>query len=855
MLRKALLSLSLASIAAALALPPAALAREDAPGGRRARMSAMGQAAAQVRGLPLASLRAPGADKVANICFNQIDCGESPAPGGQAETTIAVDATGQHVVIGFNDTRGFDLPVISLSGFQYSDDGGRTFTDGGQLPSGGFQAVFGDPDIRYLGACSFVYSSILINVAGLQTMCVHRSTDCGHTWEGPFEVTSASIPGDDADKEFIDVDPETGRVLMSWTNFTATAAEISTTFSDDVLTAAVPTWSPRQIVAATDLDGQSSIARFAGNRSGNAYIAWRRFPGFYTSLTGFARSTDNGATWSAPVNLTATEFVTADQVLGNDRIDTSPGLAVDNSRGRHRGNVYVVYGDNDSLDGADIVFQRSTDGGLTFSAPVALNARPGADRSQWFPWVTVDPSSGRVYVFYYDQGVASSGDLSQLSYTFSDDGGRSFSPPRALSDRPFHAGWGNDTGQPNLGDYHQAVAQRGRLYAAVAITAPPPAGFADGQPGLGMTVPDVVVQVLPSADHPFGAPPVDLQGVAIRDSGRNGAIDPGETVGVTFTLRNYVTNPMSAEALAPALGVLSTTTSGVQVPLPLSVWPRLAPGQSAGNRLPFLVRTLPGFVPGTPIELVLTYFNDGSRTVLRHRLFTGTPQPTTLLAESFDTPVAATGLPAGWSSRHGAGANTVPWVTAAGAPGAPGFCGTTSGAAFHQNANDGPPGVRPSRWERLFSPLFTVPADAEYVTVDFDVCTDTEEDPVLPTQGYDGVFLRVTDVTTGRTLRSVLAEAFADEFTTGALFHYPRHFPRSGDPFYFEDMSAWSGDSGGPRHVHLRLPGMAGSTAQLRFEYAQDSSGTCADLRPGHTCGVSIDNLVVQSVKSAPAQP
>jgi hypothetical protein len=48
---------------------------------------------------------------------------------------------------------------------------------------------------------------------------------------------------------------------------------------------------------------------------------------------------------------------------------------------------------------------------------------------------------------------------------------------------------------------------------------------------------------------------------------------------------------------------------------------------------------------------------------------------------------------------------------------------------------------------------------------------------------------------------------------------------------------------------------MAGTTAQLRFEYAQDQFGSCADVRPGHACGVIIDNVKVQSVKAAPRQP
>jgi len=108
-------------------------------------------------------------------CINDPECGEEEGdadaiPGGQAEVSIAVDASGQHVVVGYNDTRGFDKNPISVSGVLYSNDGGKTFVDGGQLPSPGdeaigttlFPQVFGDPDVKYLGNCVFIYSSILV---------------------------------------------------------------------------------------------------------------------------------------------------------------------------------------------------------------------------------------------------------------------------------------------------------------------------------------------------------------------------------------------------------------------------------------------------------------------------------------------------------------------------------------------------------------------------------------------------------------------------------------------------------------------------------------------------------------------
>ena len=372
-----------------------------------------------------------GGARVANTGDSGNDTGVA---GGQAQPSIAVDSTGQHIVIGANDAAGFGLNPISVSGFKYSDDGGQTFTEGGPLPitttlsfigPTAYPGVFGDPEVKYFGGSNFIYFSIIVVNAHAggpaQTLGFHRSTDFGHTWTGPFEIPPATNPNgllfgmsvDMADKPFADVDPETRRVLVSWSNFTPFAlggVEISTTFSDNILDAN-PVWSPRNIVAAADVDGQSSIPRFAGNGSPNVYVAWQRFPGDNHDNIGFARSTDNGATWSNPVNAPPSAFFTMDQVLGDDRVSSAPGMAIDNSSGPGKGNIYLVYSNNNLKDGADIVFQRSTDGGLSFTSPILINSRPGNDRGQWFPWVTVDNSSGRVYVFYYDQGIDTSGDL------------------------------------------------------------------------------------------------------------------------------------------------------------------------------------------------------------------------------------------------------------------------------------------------------------------------------------------------------------------------------------------------------------------------------------------------------------
>ena len=254
------------------------------------------------------------------------------------------------------------------------------------------------------------------------------------------------------------------------------------------------------------------------------------------------------------------------------------------------------------------------------------------------------------------------------------------------------------------------------------------------------------------------------------------------------------------------------------------------------------VALAPDFVPGTTIQFALDV---ATATGTARRIFTqstGAPLGTVIFSEDFES--VAGGLPAGWEARHGTGNNTIPWTTNKS------FCNATSNGLFHIDAEDGRTASNAYRWERALSPTFNVPSDAQWVTVDFDICYDTEEDVLYPTIAYDGMFLRIADLTPGRTLRSVYADAFAETLTTGNLLGYPRHLTDDRTAAYFGDTSAWSGTSNGMQHVTIRLPGMAGSAAQLRFEYTQDQFGTCRDVRSASTsCGVLVDNIVVRSVK------
>jgi len=812
-----------------------------------------------------------GADGTTEDLHTPQDDDVNEVTGGQAETSMSVDSTGQHVIVGFNDTRGFSLNPLSVSGFMYSDDGGLTFTDGGQLPvntgtsligSTVFPEVFGDPEIVYLGGSNFAYFSIMVkkisSTGTAQSMCVHTSNDFGHTWKGPWEIPAATNPHgalsganarDAADKEFAGRDPDTGRVMMSWTNFTSatfappSGIEMSRTYSDDLAnaatTATAPTWSSRLILAARSIDGQSSIPRFAGNGSNDAWVEWRTSSGFFTVNESIAISHDNGVTFGAPINLRGTDFKPMDHVLGNDRTNNSPGLDVDRTGGINNGNLYTVYTDDNSNDGGDIAFQRSTDGGVTWSAVKYLDSRPGNDRAQWFPWVVIDQSTGRVHVFYYDQGIATAGDLSEVTQTYSDDGGITWSAPSPLTSRPWHAGYGNDTGQPNIGDYNQGVTRLGE-FMAVFANAPFVIPFQNGQPSASMNYPDVAFKRL--STFPIA---LRLATPSISDSSLDGKYEAGETLSISLPLESYANNAPTYTGIS---AVLSSSTPNVTVTQANSGYPDVSSGGSTANATTFAVKLGSSFVTGSNVDLSLAVTTaQGTTTLLYTIRPTGTGVETPIYSNNFDG-----GVFTGWATAHGGGANTVPWVITNEATRfnvAPYNTGHGT-FFFHQNENDGVGGTgNPTRFERLFSPVWTAPADSDYVQVDFDVAYNSEDEPGYNVYAYDGFFVRVTDQTPGFTLRSVLAEAFSYDFTTGGVAGYPKHFPRNSSTAYFEDMSAWSGYSNGWKHVSMKLPGMAGKTFQLRFEYAQDSGGTGHNTHGTYpTSGVAMDNLVIKSV-------
>jgi hypothetical protein len=133
-------------------------------------------------------------------------------------------------------------------------------------------------------------------------------------------------------------------------------------------------------------------------------------------------------------------------------------LAADRSGGPANNNIYMLATIQPTgfSTGTDVMFARSTDGGLTFSAPHRINDDPvNHNKWHWFGTLSVAPN-GRIDSVWYDTRNAANNTDSQLFYSWSTDGGVTWAPNVAVSNsfNPFE-GYPN---QSKIGDYITIVS-------------------------------------------------------------------------------------------------------------------------------------------------------------------------------------------------------------------------------------------------------------------------------------------------------------------------------------------------------------------------------------------------------------
>jgi len=308
-------------------------------------------------------------------------------------------------------------------GVGYSFDGGWTWHDD-LFP----QMVYpwqSDPALTYNSAGAMYVCILSYDPVGEDGLYVSASTDGGVSW-GPFYPAVNAAPNSFEDKELIACDrtgsPYDGNLYVAWAKFTSTT-RIHCVRS----TSQGTSWeAPTQV---SDLTGVQWPVPAVGP-SGEVYIAWVKTGSPYGIR--FDKSLNGGVTWGTDVAVQSTSFGSA-YITPSLLIFCYPAMDVDITNGPNRGYIYIAYSD-DIYGDTDLLFTRSANGGDTWSRPIRINDDAVANGcDQFHPWLVCD-EQGVLHVIFYDRRNDPVQNLyMDLYYSYSSDGGLSWSPNERIT--------------------------------------------------------------------------------------------------------------------------------------------------------------------------------------------------------------------------------------------------------------------------------------------------------------------------------------------------------------------------------------------------------------------------------------
>jgi hypothetical protein len=376
----------------------------------------------------------------------KLDC-DDPFPNN--EPNIVVDpANPLHTIASSNDYGS------CCDEYYTSFDGGATWSTGNMSVEDKTRTG-SDPvtsiDVKHGVA---LHSSLNYNFNAAGDACdgdvvVSPSPDGGLTWKKPAVVYGGLGCDPDPtqifnDKEWITTDNEPsspfyGRTYLTWTRFLAhnevtVSSAIWESHSDD----GGKTWSPAHEISGANAalcpfqsDGpagvcdedQASVPTVGPD--GTVYVGFMNGQNSHLWEPGevgenqylVTRSTDGGATWSTPRFAAGLEDGSRDYPINADGRQTLSGYQVrvwgagNIVASPLNGKLYLVFSDNrngvhDSdqpVTNTDVFVVSSSNGGQTWTNPSRVDTGRG---DQWFPWVDVNPVTGKIGVLYHDRGAA-----------------------------------------------------------------------------------------------------------------------------------------------------------------------------------------------------------------------------------------------------------------------------------------------------------------------------------------------------------------------------------------------------------------------------------------------------------------
>jgi hypothetical protein len=368
------------------------------------------------------------------------------------EPSIAVDPNDPNrMTIGWRQFNSISSN-FRQAGYGFTTNGGQTWTFPGVIEPGVFRS---DP-VLDSDADGNIYYNSLTNSP--EFMCqVFKSSDGGASWDGGTFAQGG-------DKQWMTIDktnsPGIGHIYAYWTSFYSVCYPDFFTRSTD---------NGGSFEDCISIPNDPYWGTLAVGPEGELYIGGSIGSDFLVAKSSNAKDSIAMVEWDM------TTVVNLDGSISYGGGPNPGGLlgqtliAIDKSNGPYHGNVYLLcsvdrYSTSDPLD---VMFARSTDGGVNWSSPIKINDDPGMTAYQWFGTMSVAPN-GRIDVVWLDTRDNSVSNISALYYSNSTDGGSTWSTNERQSDFfNSHLGWPQ---QQKMGDYFDMVSDNNGAYLAWAAT-------------------------------------------------------------------------------------------------------------------------------------------------------------------------------------------------------------------------------------------------------------------------------------------------------------------------------------------------------------------------------------------------
>lgn len=347
-----------------------------------------------------------------------------------SENSVGITKDGERIIVSSNSNLNPAKEIYGANRFE-SEDAGEEWE--GEVEGVGGENN-GDPAIGIaLDGTTYVGR---IGQNRCQTVAVRLP---GSDEWNETQVSTLSVPNEIHDKNHLAVDHSPGssylgNVYSAWTVVNNVAGLYGHVFLARSTDRANSFSQPINLSAGVEGIVYNHGVNLSVGVNGEVYAVWagyQTWPSDENALL-FTRSLDGGVTFENPRRIgPQIRGVRLTGLAAPIRTNSFPVMAVDLSDGPGRGNLYIVwtnYGKpNENVGPApEVYFIKSTNQGMTWSEPIKVASAGTADGGErFFPWITCDPVTGKLFVIFYDSRGLTAGDC-RVWVAASNDAGESW---------------------------------------------------------------------------------------------------------------------------------------------------------------------------------------------------------------------------------------------------------------------------------------------------------------------------------------------------------------------------------------------------------------------------------------------